>query len=123
MDKLKDIREYVHQFHGQHFTLYLTPYRNSFELVVIDDCEVFVHFFGKDSVIDSTLHVPGREIAKRFRDVFDRLHDPKVFPEIKKVDLHYVSEKNIPATMKEIEGYFAKHCDSNGERNANSMPH
>ena len=109
-EKLRDIRQYLHEFHGQHFTLYLTPYRNSFELVIIDDKEVFVHFFGKDSVIDSTLHIPGKEIAVRFRDVFDRLHDPRIYPDILKLDLHYVKEPDIPAKLKEVEDYFDKHC-------------
>ena len=46
-DKLKDIEEYLTQLAGFPFTLYLTRESNSFELVVIDDSEVFLHFYEK----------------------------------------------------------------------------
>lgn len=107
-EKLKDIEEYLAQFSGCPFTLYLTRATNNFELVIIDDSEVFIHFHEKGSIIGSTLQIFGGQVAKKFTALFDRLHDPYIHKDIFKIDFKYlVTEDDIKKKREEIRVYFA----------------
>jgi hypothetical protein len=104
--KLDDVKDYIRNFHNKPFTFYLTTQENSFEIVIIDDAEVFVHFHGEDAIIDSTLHIPDKEPAKKFRDVFDRLHKRHLYPDVRKFDCSQINEGDIEGKIKEAEMYF-----------------
>lgn len=106
-EKLTDIEEYLAQFAGCPFTLYLTRATNNFELVIIDDSEVFIHFHEKGSIIGSTLQIFGEPVAQKFIALFDRLHDPLVHMDIFKIDFKYlVTADDIKKKRKEIHAYF-----------------
>jgi hypothetical protein len=106
-EKLNDIRTYFDNFCGKPFTLYLTNHINTFEIVVIDLAEVFVHFHGgKGRVIGSTLHIIGEPVANRFMQIFDRLHNPNVYAGVEKIDFKYISKSDIRDEMKRIEQMF-----------------
>jgi len=112
-DKLADIEGYLREFSGKPFTLYLTPHSNNFELVIIDEYEVFVHFHAKQAVIGSTLHILGSEVAGKFTRIFDRLHDRNTYPEVTKYDCKYItSEAEIEAALSSIRILFPP--ESNG---------
>lgn len=108
-NKLADIKEYIRQFHGKSFHLYLTHKSNGFELVVIDDKETFIHFYGKDAVIGSTLYIPGLDIAHKFRDVFGRLKDLKYDDTIMEINCQYIKEAEIETWVKKAEEFFDSH--------------
>jgi len=110
--KLEDIKQYLKEFVNKGFTLFLTPYSNNFELVIIDDKEVFIHFHGRNKIIDSTLHILGEEVAKKFSEIFSSLHDPSLHADIIKYDFKYISKKDTDQIMQEITEYFSKYCKS-----------
>ena len=64
-EKLDDVLEYVANFRAKPFTLYLVNFSNDFELVIIDEDEAFIHFYGERKVISSTLHLRGKEVARK----------------------------------------------------------
>lgn len=104
--KLKDIEVYLETFRGCAFDLYLTRVSNSFELVIIDDDEVFVHFYGEGEVINSTLHIVGTEVTKHFTDIYHRLHDPSHDPDILKIEFKYMREVDIDDWRSRIQKFF-----------------
>jgi hypothetical protein len=110
MNKIEDVKEYFREFLGKQFTLFLTPHSNNFELVIIDQKEVFIHFHGRDKIIDSTLHIIGEEVAKKFTEIYSALHDPLLLPQIKKYDFKYISRGDTDTIIREIENYFIKWC-------------
>jgi len=103
--KLNDIKEYIRDFLGKRFTLYLTPDSNNFELVIIDDRETFIHFHGRDKTIDSTLHIINEEVTKKFIEIYSSLHDPGIHPGVKKYDFQYIPKKGN-STLEEIVNFF-----------------
>jgi hypothetical protein len=72
-NKQKDVNHHLNNFCGRPFVLYLTAQPNSFELVVVDETDVFIHFYKEEKVISSSLHLRGRQIANEFIEIFDRL--------------------------------------------------
>lgn len=113
-DKLSDIESYIREFSGCPFTLYLTPHSNNFELVIIDEHEVFIHFHAKQAVIGSTLHIFGANVAGKFTDIFDRLHDPVTYPGITKFDCKYITTSaEIETAINTIRGLFRPVHDTN----------
>ena len=109
VSKLDDIREYVREFLGRRFTLYLTPDSNNFELVIIDDRETFIHFHGRDKIIDSTLHIINEEVTKKFIEIYSSLHDPGIHPGVRKYDFQYITKKSS-GVLDEIAGFFEEQC-------------
>lgn len=106
-EKLEDVKNYIRQFHGKPFRLYLTHKANSFELVIVDEQETFIHFYGKDSVIGSTLYIPGHEAAARFREVFDRLKDRRFDESVLEINCQYIRETEIEKYIHRAEAFFA----------------
>jgi hypothetical protein len=72
-NKQKDVNHHLNSFAGRPFQLFLTSHQNSFELVVVDESDVFIHFYKEEKVIASSLHLRGRRIAGEFIEIFDRL--------------------------------------------------
>ena len=114
MSKLKDIENYLDNYIGRQFTLYLTPYHNNFELVIIDESEVFIHFHDKDKIIDSTLHIVKEEVVKKFINIYSSLHDPALYSNVRRYDFKYITNTGIPGVREEIKAYFENHCNKNG---------
>lgn len=108
--KLDDIKGYIDEFIGKKFTLFLTPHSNNFEIVIIDDTEVFIHFHGRNKIIDSTLHIMSPEVTKKFMEIYASLHDPSLHPDIKKYDFKYISREESGKIFEEIKNYFSTHC-------------
>lgn len=117
ISKIDDIEQYFKEFIGKQFVLYLTPHPNNFELVIIDDKEVFIHFHDRDKIIDSTLHVIGEKVAFRFGEIYSSLHDPTIHPDVKKYDFKYISGRDSDNILKEIESYFQEYCPRSTEPN------
>jgi hypothetical protein len=109
-DKLKDIDVYLDHFLGRNFDLYLTKSltkrSNSFELVIIDEEELFVHFQGQEQVIKSTLHIVGEEVTRNFINIYEQLHDPKYDPDILKVEFKYMRKDEIDQWRNRIQRFF-----------------
>lgn len=105
-DKLKDIERYFNNFCGYNFDLYLTKRENSFELVIIDEEEVFIHFYGEGKVIKSTLHIVGEEVTKNFIEIYRRLHDPQHDPDILKIEFKYLRENMVHEQKQRVEQFF-----------------
>lgn len=110
ISKLDDVREYIKCFVGKPFTLYLTPQSSSFELVIIDSAEVFLHFHGRDKVIASTLHIISEQVAKKFIDIFSWLIDPSLHPQIERIDFRYRHPSNRKEIYEQVDRFFQKHC-------------
>lgn len=104
--KLGDVKRYIREFRGRPFKLFLTHKTNSFELVIIDEQETFIHFYGRDSVIGSTLYLPGINAAKRFRDVFDRLRNRSFDETIEVFDCENIREDEIEMQIKRATEFF-----------------
>lgn len=104
-EKKTDVMQHLINFQGKPFTLFLTTHENTFELVVIDDTDVFIHFSKEELVIASTLHLRGRRIAERFSEVFDQLavRDLKA-----KFDCREINENSLHATLTQVEEIFKK---------------
>ena len=109
LEKLKDVEYYIENFMGRSFTLYLTEFTNDFELVIIDDNEVFIHFYGEDLVIESTVRLTGPEIAQRFSRVFTRLHDPKKGA-VEKIECRYLNQENVQKHKALAKEFFETHA-------------
>ena len=108
MTKIKDIDGYLDNFRGKNFDLYLTKTSQSFEMVIIDEEEVFIHFYGQGQVIRSTLNIVGTEVTRNFINVYHQLHDPKYNPDIFKIEFKYIkeNEEEIHRLRKEIHNFF-----------------
>ena len=109
IDKLKDIDRYFADFLGANFTLHVTRKTNSFELVIIDNEEVFVHFYGAGQVINSTLHIVGEELASRFLNIYERLH-PVNDPDVLSIEFRDMKQVNVADARNKLEDMF-KGCD------------
>jgi hypothetical protein len=71
--KQQDVIHHLNSFCGRPFVLFLTSHQNSFELVIIDESDVFIHFYKEEKVVASSLHLKGRRIAGEFIEIFDTL--------------------------------------------------
>lgn len=105
-EKLKDIDGYFEQFIGCSFDLYLTRKTNSFELVIIDEDEVFIHFYDQGQVIKSTLHIVGSEVTRNFIDIYQQFHNIKYNPDILKIEFEYVTREMAGEWKKKVVDFF-----------------
>lgn len=71
--KQRDVNHHLNSFVGKPFNLYLTSHENTFELVIIDDSDAFIHFFKEENIIAATLQIRGRSVVSQFIEIFDRL--------------------------------------------------
>lgn len=103
LEKKQDVIQHLVNFAGRPFTLYLTTHENNFELVVIDDTDVFIHFAKEELVIASTLHLRGRRIAERFTEVFDQLVTRDT---VAVFDCSTISSNELSAILSKVEDLF-----------------
>jgi hypothetical protein len=120
-EKIQDIEEYFRDFHGRSFNLYLTPIEQDYELVIIDEDEVFIHFFEPDSnVIGSTLYLPGSQIARKFIAIFDeRLRDPQ--RQIEEFACRYMKETDIESNLQKVRRIFDDHRKARERRSTPAL--
>ena len=103
MDKKQDVIQHIVNFAGRPFKLFLTSHENSFELVVIDDTDVFIHFAKAELVIASSLHLHGRRIAQRFIDVFDQLATRDIEAEF---DCANITPVSLSGELSRVDAIF-----------------
>lgn len=75
-EKLQEVIKLLTSNVGKNFTLYLTNVEYGFEMVIIDEREVFIHFRKEDEtdkLITSTLKMIQPSVAKEFAKIFDDL--------------------------------------------------
>lgn len=72
-DKIRDVIHHLNTFQGKSFELHLSKVSNAFELVTIDDTDVFIHFYKEKMVIASTLHIKERSIVLKFKEIYDKM--------------------------------------------------
>jgi hypothetical protein len=104
--KLKDIDGYFEQFIGCRFDLYLTRKINSFELVIIDEDELFIHFNDQGQVIKSTLHIVGSEVTKNFIDIYQQFHSIEYYPDLLKIEFEYVTKDTAKDWKEKVTEFF-----------------
>ncbi|MBE9066664.1 hypothetical protein IQ260_08360 [Leptolyngbya cf. ectocarpi LEGE 11479] len=106
-EKIQDIEEFFDCFLGKDFNIYLTSSYHDYELVIIDENEVFILFFApEEDVIGSTLYLLGREIASKFAAIFDnRLRGPH--HSINAISLEYMRENDVQPKLKEVRDRFS----------------
>lgn len=105
LEKKQDVIQHLVNFAGRPFTLFLTTHENTFELVVIDDTDVFIHFAKEELVIASTLHLRGRRIAARFTEVFDQL---ATRDQVAVFDCRQITSTNLAGVLADVEQLFEK---------------
>ncbi len=105
IEKKQDVIQHIVNFAGRPFTLFLTTHENTFELAVIDDTDVFIHFAKEELVIASTLHLRGRRIAERFTEVFDQLASRD---QLAVFDCRLITPTDLTASLAKIEELFSQ---------------
>ena len=108
IEKKQDVIQHLVDFMGRPFTLFLTSHENTFELVVIDDTDVFIHFAKEELVIASSLHLRGRRIAERFTEVFDKLTSRD---QLAVFDCRAITPNNLTKHLGKVEALFAEASD------------
>jgi hypothetical protein len=115
--KQKDVNHHLNSFCGRSFILYLTSLQNSFELVVVDETDVFIHFYKEEKVIASSLHLRGREIANEFIEIFDRLAEREL---LRKYDCANIQLHSVP--FADIAEVFSSQLPSIGLTTSDPQP-
>jgi hypothetical protein len=105
IEKKADVMQHIINFTERPFTLFLTSHENTFELVVIDDTDVFIHFAKEELVIASTLHLRGRRIAERFTEVFDQL---ATRDQLAVFDCLEIRPNNVSEKIREVDSLFSQ---------------
>jgi hypothetical protein len=116
-NKQKDVNHHLNSFCGRPFVLYLTAHQNSFELVVIDETDVFIHFYKEEKVIASSLHLRGGRIANEFIEIFDRL---AVRDLLRRYDCQSIQLRSIP--FADVAEMFSVQLQEAGLITFNSQP-
>lgn len=105
-EKLRDVIHHITMFKGKPFYMCLSSVPNAFELVVIDDSDVFIHFYKERMVIASTLHIKERNIVWEFREIYDKM--------VKNIKSNYhfdclkINDDNYVEEINRVESIFAK---------------
>lgn len=105
IEKKQDVIHHIATFAAKPFTLFLTAHQSTFELVIIDDTDVFIHFAKEELVIASTLHLRGRRIAERFTEVFDQLASRE---QLAVFDCKEVSVTSLFGVLTQVDTLFKK---------------
>lgn len=113
--KLEDVKHHLSRFRGRNFELFITTHENTFELVIVDDIDVFVHFHANEKPIGSSLHLIGNnQLVGRFCDIFQKL---------KKIDVVWrkncrdlVDNKDVARSLGEIEKIWQREMRRKNER-------
>lgn len=112
-DKWNDLYQTVAETCGGSMDLYLTTRNNNFELVVIDEIAAFIHFYGEDSHIKSTLLINSVSVIREFKRIYDQITSDSsyAFEIIRCSEFNNVGQF-IPK-INEISQKFEKQLDKN----------
>ena len=111
-DKWTEIEKLVTSNIGRNFTIYLTKESYGFEIVIIDDETVFIHFrknsgndLGNrgDEIISSTFKFTSTLVAPRFVEIFNNIATNKP---IKTIDCSTLTIENVSTQIKQIKSAF-----------------
>ena len=105
-EKLREANRLVTNNVGKNLTIIFTDIEYSFEIVVIDDGEAFIHFRRADRpeiLIASTLHVRESKVASEFSVIFDQIVKTNA---IKTVDCSVLKEENVGEEIQQITSFF-----------------
>lgn len=111
LEKLKEANQLVINNVGKNLTIVFTDIEYSFEIVVIDDEEAFIHFRRADQrqvLIASTLHVREQKVASEFSEIFDRIVETNA---IKTVDCRELSDENVSDVISEVRESFKEQLE------------
>jgi hypothetical protein len=103
--KQRDINHHLNQFFGFSFELYLTHHENTFELVIVDEADVFIHFYKEEKVVSSALHIKGKTVVCEFIEIFNKLKDRDL---IEKFDLTCYDQGNILEAQTRVNQIFGE---------------
>ena len=101
--KIDDVKHHLSAFKERPFRIYLTYFPHIFELVVIDDSEVFIHFYKEEHIIASTLHLRGTIIAEEFERIFDRLKSRDLY---RLFDCEEIADSNLEVAFHIVDEIF-----------------
>lgn len=107
-EKLKEAIQLVSNNVGKNLTIVFTNIEYSFEIVVIDDEEAFIHFRRADRqeiLIASTLHVREKKVASEFSVIFDQIVRTNA---IKTIYCNKLRDENVGKELNDITELFAK---------------
>lgn len=107
-EKLKEAIQLVSNNVGKNLTIVFTKIEYSFEIVVIDDEEAFIHFRRADRqeiLIASTLHVREKKVASEFSVIFDQIVKTN---SVKTVDCNKIRNENVGDVISEITRFFSQ---------------
>lgn len=110
-EKLKEANQLVINNVGKNLTIVFTDIEYSFEIVVIDDEEAFIHFRRADRreiLIASTLHVREQKVASEFSEIFDQIVKTNA---IKTVDCSELSDEDVSDVISAIKESFRAQLD------------
>jgi hypothetical protein len=108
-EKIQDIFHHVAMFLGRPFTLHLTTHRNTFELVIVDESDTFIHFHKELMIIAATLHIRGKQVAREFIEIFDDLTSRD---NLLSVDCLKVTPAELGHVIEDVERLFEKQFGS-----------
>ena len=101
--KQRDINHHLNSFVGTPFNLYLTSHENTFELVIIDDTDAFIHFFKEENIIAATLQIRGRNVVSQFIEIFDRLKNRDLLVEF---NCARIKQDKLAEKFSEVDKIF-----------------
>ncbi len=107
-EKLTEVQRLVTNNVCKKLTIVLTKMEYSFEIVVIDDEEAFIHFRRADRpdvLIASTLYVKEKKVASAFSEIFDQIARRDA---IEQIDCSTINHDNVPDILQKVGGLFNK---------------
>ena len=125
-DKLNEVLDLVRSNMGCNFTIHLSQQAYNFEIVIVDELIVFIHFC-KDredvrEIISATLKVENFGVAIEFRDIFDSIVKYQdTFYTIKCID---INDDNLAEKIAKIREEFEKglkRFEKNSEKNISKV--
>lgn len=110
-EKLRDINHHLNTFFGHPFDLYLTTNQNTFELVIVDDTDAFIHFHKEEKVIASTLHIKGKSVVQEFIEIFNKLKSRDL---VKEFNCRDIAQRDLIKHLQEVDKIFQEKFDGPG---------
>ena len=109
-EKQRDINHHLNTFFEHPFDLYLTSNENTFELVIIDDTDAFIHFYKQEKIIDSTLYIKGSTVVGQFIEIFNRLSERDL---IHHFDCKKINQRNLIRYLDKVDEIFRERFTDN----------
>jgi hypothetical protein len=111
-EKIQDIYDYIDAFSGENFHLWITTFENDFELVIIDDEQLFIHFDRRNKIIDSTLHIKDKKVCDKFSKIYDNFKLASAEYPVLPIKLeNIITQDNKDKCKKDVVDFFNNHCN------------